>query len=422
MLPGATVIKDVRRVAIAMNMLAPYWVPVFERLALMGWDICVFVANEREPTCQYDQESMVSSFFSVKRTPNFTVRIPGLKGRAGYIHFQYGIWRELKTWQPDIILSSELGFRTIFCLLFKLRTSIPVIPWLCASAHTERNNGFLREKFRKWILAKAPCVLTNLTEATEYLAKELGVPENKIYQTPYTIDVAEFNNKVRLAHDRAAGLKDELRLTGTVFLYVGQTIPRKGMKELVGGLVTLDDDQLRNASFLVVGGRLPEDLRDTLMERGMHFVDVPFVQPRDLYLYYALSDVFVFPSLEDEWGIVLNEAAAAGLPIIASKFAAATIDLVEDNVNGFVIDPYDSSQVVTAIGKFIAMSREQLLQFGDASLRRVKGVDIDFTLANMHRAFISAADSQQRATIFSRDTTGRRSSTGSKTAWPRLPR
>lgn len=379
-----------------MNMLAPYWVPVFERLSKKGWEIRVFVANEREPSCQYDRASITPTSFEVKRTANCTIRIPGLVGRAGYVHFQYGLWRELKAWQPDIVLSSEIGFRTIFSLLFGLRTGVPVIPWLCASTHTERNNGFLRENFRKWIVAKAPCVCTNLTEATEYLVKGLGASETKIFQTPYTIDVAQFNMKILSVRERALELKGELGLRGTIYLYVGQTIPRKGLRELVRGVVAVDNELLQDSSFLFVGGRLPDDVKNSLMERKVHFVEIPFVQPRDLPQYYALSDVFTFPSLEDEWGIVLNEAAAAGLPIIASKFAAATADLVEDNVNGFVIDPCDPGQVAAAIGKVVAKSREGLARLGNASFRRAQGVSIDFTLVNMHRALIFAQDAARK--------------------------
>jgi glycosyltransferase involved in cell wall biosynthesis len=381
-------------------MLSPYWVPVFDRLSQKGWDIRVFVANELEPGREYDRASMTPTSFEVKKTANCVLRIPGLKGRTGFVHLQYGLWRELKAWQPDVILSSELGFRTIISLLFGLRAGVPMIPWVCASSHTERNNSFLREYFRKRILAKAPCVCTNHTEATEYLRKGLGVATNKIFQTPYTIDVAGFNTKILSVRGRATELKGQLGLRTKVYLYVGQIIPRKGLSELARGIVAVDRELLQDVSFLFVGGQLPDDVRNSLTVRGIHFAEVPFVQPRDLPQYYAMSDVFVFPSLEDEWGIVLNEAAAAGLPIIASKFAAATADLVEDNVNGFVIDPYDPVQVTAAIGKVAAMSPESLGRLGNASYRRALDIGIDFTLLNMYRALLFAQDTfGQQATL-----------------------
>jgi hypothetical protein len=373
-------------------MLAPYWIPVFDGLSKYGWDIRVFVANEREPACQYDQASITPTTFEVKKTANHTIHVPGMVGRGGYVHFQYGLWHELKTWQPEIVLSSEVGFRTLFCFMYGLRMKIPVIPWLCASMHTERNNDFLRDNFRRLILAKVPCVCTNLTEGTEYLVKGLGVSETKIFQTPYVIDVAEFNRKILSVKEQSLELRRLLGLRGTVFLYVGQMIPRKGLNELARGIAAVDKDLLRDSSFLFVGGRLPDDIKSSLMEQGVHLVEVPFVQPRDLPQYYALSDVFVFPSLEDEWGIVLNEAAAAGLPIIASKFAAAAADLVEENVNGFVIDPHDPGQVAAAIEKFAIMPQETLTLFGNASFHRVQNVDIDFTLGNLHRALLFARD------------------------------
>ena len=375
-----------------MNMLSPYWIPVFDRLSKKGWNIRVFVANELESGRQYDRASMTPTFFEVRKTASYTIRIPRLVGRAGYVHFQYGLWQELKAWQPDIVLSNEVGFRTIFCFLYGLRMRIPVIPWLCASIHTERNNGFLREGLRKWILARVPCVCTNLSEGTEYLVKGLGVSKTKIFQTPNVIDVTEFNEKILSLKEQTRDLREQLGLKGTVFLYVGQMIPRKGLSELARGIAAVDKDLLRGSSFLFVGGRLPNDIKSLLMKHRVLFSEVPFVQPRDLPRYYALSDVFMFPSLEDEWGIVLNEAAASGLPIVASKFAASAADLVEENVNGFVIDPHEPRQVAAAIGKFAAMSRETLGRFGSASLLRVQSVDIGFTLVNLHRALLFAQD------------------------------
>ena len=384
------------RLAIAMNMLSPYWVPVFDRLSKKGWDIRVFVANELEPDRQYDRASITPTLFEVKKTANYTIRIPRLVGRAGYVHFQYGLWQELNAWQPDIVLSSEVGFRTIFCFFNGLRMKIPVIPWLCASTHTERNNGLLRERLRKWILARVPCVCTNLTEGTEYLVKGLGVSETKIFQTPYVIDVTEFNRKILSLKGQAQELREQLGLKGTVFLYVGQMIPRKGLSELARGIAAVDRALLRDSSFLFVGGRLPDDIKSSLIAHGVLFSEIPFVQPRDLPQYYALSDVFMFPSLEDEWGIVLNEAAAAGLPIVASKFAAAAADLVEENVTGFVINPHDPGQIAASIEKFAAMSRETLGRFGSASFLRVQGVDIGFTLVNLHRALLFAQDATRK--------------------------
>jgi glycosyltransferase involved in cell wall biosynthesis len=218
----------------------------------------------------------------------------------------------------------------------------------------------------------------------------LGVSETQIFHAPYVIDVTEFNRKILSLKTQVPEQREQLELKGTVFLYVGQMIPRKGLSELARGIAAVDKDLLEDISFLFVGGHMPEDIKSLLMKHRVHFSEVPFVQPRELPQYYAMSDVFIFPSLEDEWGIVLNEAAASGLPIIASKFAAATADLVEENVNGYVVDPHDPGQFAASIGKFAAMSQETLVRFGNASFLRVQSVDIGFTLVNLHRALLFA--------------------------------
>jgi glycosyltransferase involved in cell wall biosynthesis len=64
---------------------------------------------------------------------------------------------------------------------------------------------------------------------------------------------------------------------------------------------------------------------------------------------YTEADVFAFPTLDDPFGIVVLEAAAAGLPVVASPFGGATLDLVADGRTGFVADPDDTATWARAL-------------------------------------------------------------------------
>ena len=74
---------------------------------------------------------------------------------------------------------------------------------------------------------------------------------------------------------------------------------------------------------------------------------------------YAEADVFAFPTLDDPFGIVVLEAAASGLPIVASPFAGATADVVRDGVNGFVAEPDDTASWARAL---VALARDPVLR------------------------------------------------------------
>lgn len=379
-----------RRVAIVMNMLAPYWVDVFERLAEIGWEIRVIVGVEKEPSCRYDMNDVRYKGFSVKRCANLVLNLERLPGKSVYLHLPYGLWRELRAWKPDVIVSSELGMRTLIGKVYGRMHGVPVIPWVCLSPHTERSNSRMRETFRRWLIHGAPAICTNMSEASRYLVGSLGVPPDKIFQTPYTVDVEKYHERVESFRVGAAGLRNELGLSGAVFLYVGQMTPRKGLGELARGIKYLSTSYRSRCSFLFIGGELPPHVRETLDRNTIRHVGIPFVQPGELPRYYAVADAFVFPSLEDEWGIVLNEAAAAGVPLVASRFASATAELVKHGHNGLVFDPHDPSEIARTLAEIIDLTDFKRKVWGANAVEAVGRIDLFFTINNLDSAIRSA--------------------------------
>jgi glycosyltransferase involved in cell wall biosynthesis len=87
----------------------------------------------------------------------------------------------------------------------------------------------------------------------------------------------------------------------------------------------------------------------------------------DIPAFYALADVFVHASMTEQWGLVVNEAMASGLPILVSNRCGCAPDLVKDNVNGFTLDPFNVEEMANAMLKISAFQDVRLSAFGDAS-------------------------------------------------------
>jgi glycosyltransferase involved in cell wall biosynthesis len=106
---------------------------------------------------------------------------------------------------------------------------------------------------------------------------------------------------------------------------------------------------------LVGAGPFEADLRAKADRLGLaervHFWGAR--PPETMPLFYALADVFVFPSLYDVWGLVLNEAMASRLPVVASTLAGATRDLVEEGITGLAVDPQDVPALAAALRRLI---------------------------------------------------------------------
>ena len=83
------------------------------------------------------------------------------------------------------------------------------------------------------------------------------------------------------------------------------------------------------------------------------FKVVNFKQGKELIPYYIIADCLIFPTRQDVWGMVINEAIACGLPVAVSKYAGCSVDLVEDGVNGYIFDPLDSESFTETLSKCI---------------------------------------------------------------------
>jgi len=306
------------------------------------------------------------------------------------------LYRDFRDFRPNVVLTSELGMRSLIAFLYGWWYSVPVIPWVCATGHTERHNSYFREQFRKLLLRNAPCVCTNLTEASEYLTQKLNVTADKLFHTPYVVDVLRYQAKVGKARSSRRKVRSTLGLSGMVFLYVGQIIKRKGISQLIDAISALSDRVLQKASFLFVGGTIPPSVHQQLKSRAVRYAVVDFVQPNNLPKYYAAADVFVFPTLEDEWGIVLNEAAAAGLPILGSIYAGATRDLVKEGKNGFRFDPLDTPSLTRLLDKVVTLPHGDLFTLGRMSLKIARRLDLSFTAKNLDAALAYSVASSVR--------------------------
>jgi glycosyltransferase involved in cell wall biosynthesis len=124
-------------------------------------------------------------------------------------------------------------------------------------------------------------------------------------------------------------------------MFAGQLIPRKMPLFYIEVARELAQRLGRCRVLLIGSGPLEQQARRSLLAYSENIeATMPgFVQPEQIPLYYRQSKLFLFPSLQDSWGVVANEAAAAGLPIITTPQTGVVGELVQHGVNGFVIAP-----------------------------------------------------------------------------------
>ncbi len=135
-----------------------------------------------------------------------------------------------------------------------------------------------------------------------------------------------------------------------VVLSVARLAPEKGLDTLVRAVAAADDPRL----VLVVAGAGPERerLADLARREGVRLELLPHVEWERIAERYLIADVFALLSTHEPWGVVVNEAAASGLPLVLSDHVGAAYDLLEDGRNGLLVpagDPAAAGEAIRAL-------------------------------------------------------------------------
>lgn len=127
-------------------------------------------------------------------------------------------------------------------------------------------------------------------------------------------------------------------------------IHRKGFDLLLKIAANLND----NIAVVLLGGEATEEYLKIIEEKNLRNVYFPgFINKKDIQKYYRAADIFVLPTREDIWGLVINEAISAGLPVITTDRCIAGTELIVQKKNGFIVPVDDEEKFLEAIQMII---------------------------------------------------------------------
>lgn len=205
--------------------------------------------------------------------------------------------------------------------------------------------GSVRQKIGNlispWYLHKAIDVMWVTGERQKQLACHLGYKGQRCWEGFYTCDWDSFRQP-----DREKGQN--------AFLFTGRLIPRKGISSLLKAYQAYRENSTSPWELWVVGaGPLAEEVATVpgVVNKG-------FVQPSDLPALYQQVSAFVLPSRVEPWGVVVHEAAAAGLPIICTDSCGAGVHLVRDHFNGYTFQVDNVSELTAYLTLMAGLSAD----------------------------------------------------------------
>jgi 1,2-diacylglycerol 3-alpha-glucosyltransferase len=204
-------------------------------------------------------------------------------------------------------------------------------------------------------------------------ARALGLSADTVFSGYDIVDNEHFARGATRARLGGERWRERLGLPARFFLASSRFIPKKNLARLLDAYARYRGRTGDDAWRLVLLGdgalRAEVERRIAQLDLAGAVILPGFQQYDELPRYYALASAFVHASTTEQWGLVVNEAMASGLPVIVSERCGCAPDLVQDGVNGFTFDPYDVDELASLMQRIAAMTDEQRHAMGRAGQR-----------------------------------------------------
>jgi glycosyltransferase involved in cell wall biosynthesis len=367
------------RLAIVITHPIRFFVPLMQMLAARG-------KIELKAFYTYGPELLQKGKYSKGHLERFE---SGLPVYEGYDHefientskqkstFHYNginnpaLTRHLLRWQPDAILVIGWKFKSHLHVIRYFKEKIPVHFRGDSTLIDESSYSILKRAIRFIVLRYVYRFVDKAwyvgTHNRAYYEK-FGIKNDRLIFVPQAVDNMRFSRTDELRQKaQMLRLKHNIGLNDIVFLYAGKLKPEKGTLELLKAFINA---AIPNTHLIFVGyGIAEKELKIIAADRSdIHFLGSK--SQTDMPLMYALADVLVMPSQSDTWGMVLNEAMASGMPVIASDRCGGAIDLIDEGKNGFIFRSKDVIQLSLLMTSICDKDKIQAMSVH--SLRKIK--------------------------------------------------
>lgn len=253
--------------------------------------------------------------------------------------------------------------------------------WIEGDGAFAKSGKGVKEKIKKHFLSGATGYFSTSKAHDEYYLT-YGAKADRIYRYPFTSICESDVLKSAPVEEEKRRIKSSLGMVDNpVVLSVGQMIPRKGVDILIRTAA-----RCKGVDFYLVGGKPTDEytgLKKTLNAENVFFGD--FKKPAELKRYYQAASLFLLPTREDIWGLVINEAMANGLPIVTTNRCVAGLELVKNGENGYIVPVEDVPATVEAIQKVMDADTKKM---SERSLEIIRGYTIE-AMAEAHVRILS---------------------------------
>jgi len=376
-----------RRLALLTEIIAPYRIPVFNALAARGdIDLHVIFLSENDPSLRQWPVYKNEIRFSYEVLPAWRRRV----GKYNLL-VNRGVGAALRRFRPNAVLCGGYNYLASWQAAWWAKSNkLPLLLWSESTVNDHRRGRLqvelLKFRFIRWCKA----FVAAGKSSRDYLIA-MGAPRERLFVAPNAVDVEFYAAIARSARQDAAAVRARHGLPSRYFLCAGRLVPEKGIFDLLAAYAKLEAGERSQIGLVFAGdgaSRSQLEERAAAIKSGCVRVR-GFVHREELAELYALAEALVFPTHSDPWGLVVNEAMACGLPIVASELAGCVPDLVANAENGFIVPSGNVEELARAMRTLLsnpALARKM----GASSALRIQAFTPEACADGFARAFAFA--------------------------------
>ncbi len=291
----------------------------------------------------------------------------------GSSQLRRAFWSALEQANPDVVaVNGWNDFGSLVAADCCVRRGIPMVV-MSESARQDEPRTWWKEMIKRRVVGVYSAALVGGQRHVEYLV-ELGMPRDRIFTGYDVVDNAYFRRRAEEVRSQKSDVRKQYGLSENYFLASARFIEKKNLPTLIRAYAAYRQKSEASGNppwdvVLLGDGPLREALNSQLSTLNLHaHVHLPGFKPYDeLPVYYALAKAFVHASTTEQWGLVVNEAVASGLPVIVSERCGCVPELVRGN--GFTFDPIDERELPSRLLQIASLSDDERRSLGDASYR-----------------------------------------------------
>ena len=338
------------KVLIFHQWLAPYRVDQFNSLSeLFDLEVVYLFSN-----ISYDNFNQKLLKQQCRFNISYLLRGPEHKSRV----FRFGIYKKIKETNPNIILSYEYSFTTLYLVLLK---SLGLIKQDIGSLIDDsldicyNPRSFLRSLSRQVSVKHLRFLVLLSHKVKAFYEKNFNLSSNRIIVSP----ILQIPDKLRYKKEELETIAKQYQIKYSLYnkkvlLFVGRVSPEKALPEFLRSIIDVikSDD---NLVLIIVGTGSDTSIIEDLIRKNYISDKVIFTgryEFNELYAWYLCASGLVLPSISETFGAVVNEALIFGKKVLCSSLAGASTLITERN--GTIFNPLDKNDTVNKTKEFIS--------------------------------------------------------------------